>query len=123
MSEYANPHALVTAEWLAEHLSDPDLRVLDVDEDTGAYGRGHIPGSIGVDWRQDLQAPLERDFIGPEGFAKLLDRYGITPQTRVILYGGNKNWFAAYAYWYFKYYGHESVQLLNGCLLYTSRCV
>jgi thiosulfate/3-mercaptopyruvate sulfurtransferase len=114
VSEYAHPEALVTTEWLAEHLQDPDIRILDVDEDTEAYGKGHIPGAIGVHWRNDLQTQLERDFVGPEGFAKLLDRYGITPQTRVILYGGNKNWFAAYAYWYFKYYGHQSVQLLNG---------
>ena len=114
MSEYANPGALVSTEWLAAHLHDPDLRVLDVDEDTDAYARGHIPGSIGVHWRSDLQAPVERDFIGPEQFARLLDGYGITPQTKVVLYGGNKNWFAAYAYWYFKYYGHEAVQLLNG---------
>lgn len=114
MSEYAHPEALVTTEWLAQHLQDPDLRILDVDEDTEAYGKGHIPGAIGVHWRNDLQTQLERDFVGPEGFAQLLDRYGITPKTRVILYGGNKNWFAAYAYWYFKYYGHDSVQLLNG---------
>jgi len=114
VSEYAHPEALVTTEWLAQHLQDPDLRILDVDEDTEAYGKGHIPGAIGVHWRNDLQTQLERDFVGPEGFAQLLDRYGITPKTRVILYGGNKNWFAAYAYWYFKYYGHDSVQLLNG---------
>jgi len=114
VSEYAHPEVLVTTEWLAQHLQDPDLRILDVDEDTEAYGKGHIPGAIGVHWRNDLQTQLERDFVGPEGFAQLLDRYGITPKTRVILYGGNKNWFAAYAYWYFKYYGHDSVQLLNG---------
>ncbi|MGA8208205.1 MAG: sulfurtransferase [Candidatus Dormiibacterota bacterium] len=114
MTEYAKPETLVTSEWLAEHLDDPDVRILDVDEDTEAYAKGHIPGAIGVHWRKDLQAPLQRDFVGPEEFAALLDRFGITPETRVILYGGNKNWFAAYAYWYFKYYGHERVQLLNG---------
>ncbi|MGC2191641.1 MAG: sulfurtransferase [Candidatus Dormiibacterota bacterium] len=114
MSEYANPNSLVTTEWLAEHLQDPDIRILDVDEDTEAYGRGHIPGSVGVHWRNDLQSQLERDFVGPEAFAALLDRYGITPSTKVLLYGGNKNWFAAYAYWYFKYYGHNAVQLVNG---------
>ena len=114
MAEYAKPDALVTSDWLAEHLQDPDIRILDVDEDTEAYAKGHIPGAIGVHWRKDLQAQLERDFVGPEAFAALLDRFGIKPETRVILYGGNKNWFAAYAYWYFKYYGHERVQLLNG---------
>ncbi|MGH7692412.1 MAG: sulfurtransferase [Candidatus Dormibacteria bacterium] len=114
MSDYANPEALVSTAWLADHLRDPDIRILDVDEDTEAYGRGHIPGAIGVHWRNDLQAPLERDFIGPEQFAKLCDRYGIGRDTKVILYGGNKNWFAAYAYWYFKYYGHTAVQLVDG---------
>ena len=114
MTEYAKPETLVTSEWLAEHLQDPDLRILDVDEDTEAYAKGHIPGAVGVHWRKDLQSQLQRDFVGPEEFAALLDRFGITPETRVILYGGNKNWFAAYAYWYFKYYGHERVQLLNG---------
>ncbi len=114
MSEYANPGSLVSTDWLADHLQDPDLRVLDVDEDTDAYHRGHIPGSLGVHWRQDLQAPVNRDFVRPEGFAALMDRLGIGPDTRVVLYGGNKNWFAAYGYWYFKYYGHPNVQLLNG---------
>jgi len=114
VTEYAKPETLVTSEWLAEHLQDPDLRILDVDEDTEAYAKGHIPGAVGVHWRKDLQSQLQRDFVGPEEFAALLDRFGITPETRVILYGGNKNWFAAYAYWYFKYYGHERVQLLNG---------
>jgi thiosulfate/3-mercaptopyruvate sulfurtransferase len=114
VAEYAKPETLVTSEWLAEHLEDPDIRILDVDEDTEAYAKGHIPGAVGVHWRKDLQSQLERDFVGPEEFAALLDRFGITPETQVILYGGNKNWFAAYAYWYFKYYGHERVQLLNG---------
>ncbi|MGH7697809.1 MAG: sulfurtransferase [Candidatus Dormibacteria bacterium] len=114
MSDYANPDSLVSTEWLAEHLQDSGLRILDVDEDTEAYGRGHIPGALGVHWRDDLQARVQRDFVGPEEFARLLDRLGITPETRVIVYGGNKNWFAAYAYWYFKYYGHDRVQLLNG---------
>ncbi len=114
MSDYANPSALVSTEWLAEHLGDPDLRVLDVDEDTEAYAKGHIPGSLGVHWRDDLQSPLERDFVDPEGFAQLVGKLGIGPETKVVLYGGNKNWFAAYAYWYFKYYGHRSVQLLDG---------
>jgi thiosulfate/3-mercaptopyruvate sulfurtransferase len=114
VTEYAKPETLVTSEWLGEHLEDPEIRILDVDEDTEAYAKGHIPGAIGVHWRKDLQSQLERDFVGPSEFAALLDRFGITPETRVILYGGNKNWFAAYAYWYFKYYGHERVQLLNG---------
>ena len=114
MTAYHNSQALVTTAWLAEHLQDPDLRVLDVDEDTDAYRRGHIPGSVGVHWRDDLQARVARDIVSPEDFAALMDRLGITTGTRVVLYGGNKNWFAAYAYWYFKYYGHDAVQLLDG---------
>ena len=114
MPQYSKPDALVSTAWLAEHLHDPDLRVLDVDEDTEAYQRGHIPGSVGLHWKNDLQDPVTRDFIGPEAFAALMDRLGIGPHTRVVLYGGNKNWFAAYAYWYFRYYGHDLVQLLNG---------
>jgi thiosulfate/3-mercaptopyruvate sulfurtransferase len=114
MTAYHNPQALVTTAWLAEHLLDPDLRTLDVDEDTDAYRRGHIPGSVGVDWRKDLQARVTRDIVSPEDFAALMDQLGISSTTRVVLYGGNKNWFAAYAYWYFKYYGHGPVQLLDG---------
>ncbi|MHB1501738.1 MAG: sulfurtransferase [Candidatus Dormibacteria bacterium] len=114
MTEFANPNALVTTIWLGEHLQDPKVRILDVDEDTDAYRRGHIPGALGVHWRNDLQAPVARDFVSPEGFAALMDRFAIIPATKVVLYGGNKNWFAAYAYWYFKYYGHQLVQLLDG---------
>jgi thiosulfate/3-mercaptopyruvate sulfurtransferase len=105
---------LVTTDWLAEHLNDPDVRIVEVDEDTDAYGRGHIPGAVAVNWNSDLQDPLRRDFIDPEQFAKLQDALGITPSTEVILYGGNNNWFAAYAYWYYKVYGHGPVRLLDG---------
>jgi thiosulfate/3-mercaptopyruvate sulfurtransferase len=105
---------LVTTDWLAEHLNDPDIRIVEVDEDTDAYGRGHIPGAVAVNWNSDLQDPLRRDFIDPEQFAKLQDSLGITPDTKVVLYGGNNNWFAAYAYWYYKVYGHGPVQLLDG---------
>jgi thiosulfate/3-mercaptopyruvate sulfurtransferase len=114
LSDYANPDALVTTAWLADHLTDDNIRILDVDEDTAAYAKGHIPGAIGIHWRNDLQAPISRDFISPQGFAELMNRYGATPKTSLILYGGNKNWFAAYAYWYAKYYGHDTVHLLNG---------
>ncbi len=105
---------LVTTDWLADHLNDPGIRVVEVDEDTDAYGRGHIPGAVAVNWNTDLQDPLRRDFIDPEQFAKLQDSLGITPTTTVILYGGNNNWFAAYAYWYYKVYGHGPVELLDG---------
>ncbi len=105
---------LVTTDWLADHLSDPGIRIVEVDEDTDAYGRGHIAGALPVNWNTDLQDPLRRDFIDPEQFAKLQDSLGITPSTTVVLYGGNNNWFAAYAYWYYKVYGHGPVKLLDG---------
>jgi len=106
--------ALISTAELAARLEEPNLRVLDVDEDTEAYGRGHIPGALGIHWKDDLQDPLRRDFIGPDAFQDLMDRLGVDADTDVVLYGGNSNWFAAYAYWYFTYYGHRSVKLLNG---------
>ncbi|HEX3200703.1 MAG TPA: rhodanese-like domain-containing protein, partial [Actinomycetes bacterium] len=105
---------LVSTDWLAANLDDPSLRIVEVDEDTDAYARGHIRGAVAVNWNTDLQDPLRRDFIDPEQFAKLQDTLGITPDTEVILYGGNNNWFAAYAYWYYKVYGHGPVKLLDG---------
>jgi thiosulfate/3-mercaptopyruvate sulfurtransferase len=94
--------------------TSPDRRILEVDEDTDAYGRGHIAGAVAVHWQRDLQDPVRRDFIGPEAFAALMDRLGVGNDTEVLLYGGNSNWFAAYAYWYFKMYGHRAVRLLDG---------
>jgi thiosulfate/3-mercaptopyruvate sulfurtransferase len=105
---------LVTTDWLADHLDDPGIRIVEVDEDTDAYARAHIPGAVAVNWNTDLQDPLRRDFIDPEQFAKLQDSIGVSPTTTVILYGGNNNWFAAYAYWYYKVYGHGPVKLLDG---------
>jgi thiosulfate/3-mercaptopyruvate sulfurtransferase len=109
-----NPDALVTTDWVADHLTDPDVVVVDVDEDIEAYSRSHIPGSVGLDWKADLQDPLRRTFLDADGFAALMDERGITRDTHVVLYGGNNNWFAAYAYWYFKVYGHERVSLMDG---------
>jgi thiosulfate/3-mercaptopyruvate sulfurtransferase len=105
---------LVTTADVAAMLEEPGLRILDVDEDTEAYARGHIRGSVGIHWRDDLQDPIRREFIGPEAFGALMDRLGIGNDTRVIIYGGTNNWFAAYAYWYFKFYGHGPVQLMDG---------
>src|SRR3989442_5652080 len=105
---------LVETEWVAANMHREDLRILDVDEDTEAYGRGHLPTAAGIHWKEDLQDPLRRDFVGPEAFAALMDRLGIRNDTLVVLYGGNNNWFAAYAYWYFKYYGHEMARLMDG---------
>ncbi|MGH8918488.1 MAG: rhodanese-like domain-containing protein, partial [Actinomycetes bacterium] len=98
----ANPDALVTTEWVADHLNDRDVVVAEVDEDASAYHTGHIPGAVGFDWRADFQDPLRRTFLDGPGFAALLDSRGITNDTNVVLYGGSNNWFAAYAYWYFK---------------------
>ena len=108
------PPNLVTTAWLADHLDDPSLRVVEVDEDTDAYGRGHVPGAVAVNWTSDLQDPVRRDFVTPAAFAALQDRLGITNSTTVLLYGGNNNWFAAYAYWYYKVYGHADVRLVDG---------
>jgi thiosulfate/3-mercaptopyruvate sulfurtransferase len=105
---------LVTAEWAEQNLETAGVVFVEVDEDTAAYDTGHIPGAIKLDWKQELQDPVRRDFIDQAGFEKLLSAKGVTNNDRVILYGGNNNWFAAYAYWYFKLYGHESVQLLDG---------
>ena len=105
---------LVNADWVLAQASDPNVVLIEVDEDVSAYDTGHIAGAIRVDWRQDLQDPVRRDLVTPEAFAALLSKNGIGPDTTVVLYGGNNNWFAAYAYWYFKLYGHDSVKLLDG---------
>src|SRR3979411_1768875 len=106
--------ALVETDWVEANLANTGIRLLDVDEDTEAYGRGHVPGALGIHWKLDLQDPIRRDFIGPAAFAALMDRLGIGNETLVVLYGGNNNWFAAYAYWYFRYYGHGPVRLMDG---------
>ncbi|WP_037353957.1 sulfurtransferase [Amycolatopsis orientalis] len=105
---------LVTTQWAEENLDTPGVVFAEVDEDTTAYDNGHIRGAVKLDWRKDLQDGVRRDFVNKEGFEKLLSEKGISNDDRVILYGGNNNWFAAYAYWYFKLYGHEKVQLLDG---------
>jgi thiosulfate/3-mercaptopyruvate sulfurtransferase len=114
MAEYANPDALVETEWLEAHLADPDIRVIEVDEDTNAYERGHIANSLAWNWTTDLHAPVGRDYIGQEGLLSLLRQAGVGPDTTLILYGGNNNWFAAYAYWLIRYLGFGNVKLLNG---------
>jgi len=106
--------ALVTADWVAENLNNPKVIIVEVDEDTALYAQGHIENAITFNWREDLQDRLRRDIISKEGFEALLSKSGISNDTTVILYGGNNNWFAAYAYWYFKLYGHQDVRLLDG---------
>lgn len=106
--------ALVTADWVAENLNNPSVVIVEVDEDTALYAQGHIENAVTFNWREDLQDGLRRDIISKEGFEALLSKSGIANDTTVVLYGGNNNWFAAYAYWYFKLYGHQDVRLLDG---------
>jgi thiosulfate/3-mercaptopyruvate sulfurtransferase len=106
--------ALVSADWAEKNLETPGVVFVEVDEDTTAYDGGHIPGAVKIDWKQDLQDPVRRDFINQEQFSALLSSRGIANDDTVILCGGNNNWFAAYAYWYFKLYGHRDVKLLDG---------
>jgi thiosulfate/3-mercaptopyruvate sulfurtransferase len=105
---------LVDADWVEAHLDDPNIVLVEVDEDTTAYDKGHIRGAVKLDWKQDLQDPVRRDFIGKSAFEQLLSSRGIRNDDTIVLYGGNNNWFAAYAYWYFKLYGHQNVKLLDG---------
>jgi thiosulfate/3-mercaptopyruvate sulfurtransferase len=105
---------LVDADWVEGHLDDPDVVLVEVDEDTTAYDGGHIKGAVKIHWQDDLQDPVRRDFVNQEQFEALLGRLGIGNDDTVVLYGGNNNWFAAYAYWYFKIYGHDNVKLMDG---------
>jgi thiosulfate/3-mercaptopyruvate sulfurtransferase len=105
---------LVSAEWAEQNLNTPGVVLVEVDEDTSAYDGGHIAGAVKLDWKTDLQDQVRRDFVSKEQFEQLLSDKGIGTNDTVILYGGNNNWFAAYAYWYFKLYGHDSAKLLDG---------
>ncbi len=106
--------ALVNADWVEEHLDDPQVVLVEVDEDTTAYDKGHIRGAIKLDWTTDLQDQVRRDFVDKAAFEALLSAKGVGNDQTVVLYGGNNNWFAAYAFWYFKLYGHQDVKLLDG---------
>jgi thiosulfate/3-mercaptopyruvate sulfurtransferase len=110
---YAKP-VLVTTDWLAEHLGDEGLVVGEVDENPDLYDEGHIPGAIKLHWRDDLQDPVERDLVEKDAFEQLMGSRGIANETTIVLYGDKNNWFAAYAYWYLKIYGHEDVRILDG---------
>lgn len=105
---------LVDADWVEAHLDDPKVVLVEVDEDTTAYDKNHIRNAIRIDWKRDLQDQVRRDFVNKAQFEALLSRKGIANDDTVVLYGGNNNWFASYAYWYFKLYGHDSVKLLDG---------
>ena len=105
---------LVTTEWLAEHMGDPSVVVAEVDENPDLYDEGHIPGAVKLHWREDLQDPVERDLIEKAPFEALMGRLGISNDATLVVYGDKNNWFAAYAYWYLKIYGHEDVRVLDG---------
>ncbi len=105
---------LVDADWVESSLDDTNTVLVEVDEDTTAYDKGHLRGAVKLHWKEDLQDPVRRDFVNQQQFGELLSSRGISNDDTVVLYGGNNNWFAAYAYWYFKLYGHGDVRLLDG---------
>ena len=114
MADYKHPEVLVTTEWAAAHANDPQIRLVEVDVDSSAYDQGHIAGAIGWNWQSQLQDNVRRDLIDKAALEKLLSESGISNDTTVLLYGDNNNWFAAYAFWQLKYYGHKDVRLING---------
>jgi thiosulfate/3-mercaptopyruvate sulfurtransferase len=113
MADYAKD-VLVDTQWVEDHLDDDSIRIVEVDENPGLYADAHIPGAIGFDWQRDLQDQVKRDFLGPKEFGELFGSRGISNDHQIVLYGDRNNWFAAYTYWYLKYYGHDNVKLMNG---------
>ena len=113
MSDYAKD-VLVETDWVADHLDDDSIRIVEVDENPALYAEAHIPGAIGFDWQKDLQDQVRRDFLSAEDFGELMGSRGISNDHTIVLYGDRNNWFAAYTYWYFRYYGHNDVKLVNG---------
>jgi thiosulfate/3-mercaptopyruvate sulfurtransferase len=113
VADYAKD-VLVDTQWVEDHLSDDSIRIVEVDENPGLYAEAHIPGAIGFDWKADLQDPVRRDFLGPAEFGELFGSRGVSNDHTIVLYGDRNNWFAAYTYWYLKYYGHDKVLLMNG---------
>jgi len=111
---YAHPERLVTTEWVAAHLDDPQVRLVESDEDVLLYDTGHIPGAVKIDWHADLQAPLERDYLDAERFAELMKSKGIARDTTVVFYGDKNNWWATYALWVFELFGHPDVRIMDG---------
>ncbi|MGH2586785.1 MAG: sulfurtransferase [Dehalococcoidia bacterium] len=111
---YANPDVLVSTDWVAEHLNDPTIRLVESNEDTLLYPSGHIPGAVQVDWTADLNDQLRRDYLNREGFEKLMSRIGVTPETTIVFYGDKNNWWATYAYWVFQLFGHTNAKIMDG---------
>lgn len=114
MKEYANPEVLVSTDWVAERLNEPGIRFVEVDEDVLLYDTGHVPGAVKIDWHTELQRPDVRDFIDADGFAELMEAKGISNDDTVVFYGDKSNWWAAYAFWFFKYNGHADARIMNG---------
>jgi thiosulfate/3-mercaptopyruvate sulfurtransferase len=113
VADYAKD-VLVETQWVEDHLDDASIRIVEVDENPALYAEAHIPGAIGFDWKKDLQDQVKRDFLGPDEFGALFGSRGISNDHTIVLYGDRNNWFAAYTYWYLKYYGHDNVKLMNG---------
>jgi thiosulfate/3-mercaptopyruvate sulfurtransferase len=111
---YANPGALVSTQWVADHLDDPAVRIVESDEDVLLYDVGHVPGAVKIDWHTDLQDPLMRDYLDAQSFARLVGEKGISPETTVVFYGDKNNWWATYALWVFRLFGHDRVRVMDG---------
>ncbi|GCE49408.1 thiosulfate/3-mercaptopyruvate sulfurtransferase [Thermosporothrix hazakensis] len=111
---YAHPEVLVETDWVADHLHDADIRLIEADEDVLLYELGHIPGAVKLDWHVDVQDKYSRDFIDQQGFEQLMSRWGITNDTTIVLYGDKNNWYACYAFWLFSMYGHARMKIMNG---------
>jgi thiosulfate/3-mercaptopyruvate sulfurtransferase len=113
VADYAKD-VLVETQWVEDHLGDDSVRIVEVDENPALYAEAHVPGAIGLDWKKDLQDPVKRDFLAPQEFGELLGSRGISNDHLIVLYGDRNNWFAAYTYWYLKYFGHDNLRLMNG---------
>lgn len=114
MASYVHPEALVETSWVADHLNDPNIRLIEADEDVLLYEVGHIPGAVKLDWHVDVQDPISRDFVDQQDFEKLMSRWGIANDTTIVLYGDKNNWYAAYSFWLFTMYGHKNMKIMNG---------
>ena len=111
---YAHPDVLVSTEWVAEHLNDPKVRIIESNEDPLLYASGHLPGAVEVDWTADLNDPLRRDYLNKAGFEALMSRIGVTPDTLLVFYGDKNNWWATYAFWVFQLFGHQQARIMDG---------